>query len=119
MTAESVRCWNVATACVSYVRSPWEGLVSYVCSARASVASITKNVEALAEEYGNPVELAGKTRSTLPAPEVLAQASESRLWELGLGIQGATGHDFSSIDTSTSRGQVGRPYLRLLLSTRW
>ena len=62
--------------------------MSYVCSARASVASITKNVEALAEEYGNPVELAGETRSTLPAPEVLAQASESRLWELGLGFQG-------------------------------
>ena len=46
-------------------QEPWEGLASYICSARASVASITKNVEALAEEYGNPVELnrsQGETR---------------------------------------------------------
>ena len=69
-------------------QEPWECMVSYICSARASVASITKNVEALAEEYGKLVELAGETRRTFPAPEVLAQASESRLWELGLGFKG-------------------------------
>ena len=69
-------------------QEPWEGLASYICSARASVASITKNVEALAEEYGNPVELAGVTRRTFPEPELLAQAGESRLWELGLGFKG-------------------------------
>ena len=69
-------------------QEPWEGLASYICSARASVASITKNVEALAEEYGNPVELAGETRRTFPEPELLAQAGESRLWELGLGFKG-------------------------------
>ena len=39
--------------------------------ARASVASITKNVEALAEEYGNLVELACETCRTFPAPEWL------------------------------------------------
>ena len=69
-------------------QEPWECMVSYICSARASVASITKNVEALAEEYGKLVELAGETRRTFPAPEVLAQASKSRLWELGLGFKG-------------------------------
>ena len=62
--------------------------MSYICSARAGVTSITKNAEALAEEYGNLVELAGETRRTFPAPEVLAQASESQLWELGLGFKG-------------------------------
>ena len=69
-------------------QEPWECLASYICSARASVASITKNVEALAEEYGNPVAVAGETRRTFPAPEVLVQANESRLEELGLGFKG-------------------------------
>jgi N-glycosylase/DNA lyase len=69
-------------------QEPWECLASYICSARASVASITKNAEALAEEYGNPVAVAGKTRRTFPAPEVLVQANESRLEELGLGFKG-------------------------------
>ena len=69
-------------------QEPWECLASYICSARASVASITKNAEALAEEYGNPVAVAGETRRTFPAPEVLVQANESRLEELGLGCKG-------------------------------
>ena len=69
-------------------QEPWECLASYICSARASVASITKNAEALAEEYGNPVAVAGETRRTFPAPEVLVQANESRLEELGLGFKG-------------------------------
>ena len=69
-------------------QEPWECLTSYICSARASVASITKNAEALAEEYGNPVAVAGETRRTFPAPEVLVQANESRLEELGLGFKG-------------------------------
>ena len=69
-------------------QEPWECLTSYICSARASVASITKNAEALAEEYGNPVTVAGETRRTFPAPEVLVQANESRLEELGLGFKG-------------------------------
>ena len=69
-------------------QEPWECLVPYICSARAGVSSITKNVDALAEEYGNLVQLAGESRRTFPTPEVLAQASESRLWELGLGFKG-------------------------------
>ena len=69
-------------------QEPWECLASYICSARGSVASITKNAEALAEEYGNPVAVAGETRRTFPAPEVLVQANESRLEELGLGFKG-------------------------------
>ena len=69
-------------------QEPWECLASYICSARASVASITKNAEALSEEYGNPVAVAGETRRTFPAPEVLVKANESRLEELGLGFKG-------------------------------
>ena len=68
-------------------QEPWECLASYICSARASAASIAKNVSALAEKYGNPVELAGETRRTFPAPEAPAQASGSQLRELGLGFQ--------------------------------
>ena len=69
-------------------QEPWECLASYICSANASVESITKNVEALAETYGNPVELAGEIRYTFPGPEVLAQVSEERVKELGLGFKG-------------------------------
>ena len=68
--------WPVAEAipwCVSCIRSHWKALVSYICSVRASVASITKNVEALAEEYGNLAELVAETRRTFPEPALLAQ----------------------------------------------
>ena len=61
---------------------------SYICSANASVESITKNVEALADTYGNPVELAGEVRYTFPGPEVLAQVSEDCVRDLGLGFKG-------------------------------
>ena len=69
-------------------QEPWECLASYICSANASVESITKNVEALADTYGNPVELAGEVRYTFPGPEVLAQVSENSVRELGLGFKG-------------------------------
>ena len=83
-------------------QEPWECLASYICSANASVESITKNVEALADTYGNPVELAGEVRYTFPGPEVLAQVSEDGVRDLGLG----------------SRGRVSSPRLVGLLTTQ-
>ena len=68
-------------------QEPWECLVSYLCSAPASVERISQDMETLAGEYGERVTLDGDARYTFPGPEVLAGANESSLRRLGLGFK--------------------------------
>ena len=68
-------------------QEPWECLVSYLCSAPASVERISQDMERLAGEYGERVTLDGDARYTFPGPEVLAGANESSLRRLGLGFK--------------------------------
>ena len=68
-------------------QEPWECLVSYLCSAPASVKRISQDMERLAGEYGERVTLDADARYTFPGPEVLAGANESSLRRLGLGFK--------------------------------
>lgn len=65
----------------------WECIVSYICSANNSIKGISRCVEAISEEFGEPVLLAGEIRPTFPSPEQLAEATERRLRELKLGFR--------------------------------
>ena len=47
-------------------QEPWECLVSYLCSAPASVERISQDMETLAGEYGKRVTLDGDARYTFP-----------------------------------------------------
>jgi N-glycosylase/DNA lyase len=68
-------------------QEPWECLVSYICSANSSIPHIARMVEALAEAFGRPVSLEGRTLYTFPEPYRLAEAGEERLRGLGLGFR--------------------------------
>jgi N-glycosylase/DNA lyase len=66
---------------------PFAGLVSFICSAQMRVSRIHDMVSALVREYGEPVDLDGRTYHEFPTPERLAAAGEAELRELGLGYR--------------------------------
>ena len=68
-------------------QDPWECLVSFICSANSSIPSISRNINALAEKYGEPLELDGYAHHAFPAPEALVGAGESSLRALKLGFR--------------------------------
>ena len=68
-------------------QDPWECLVSYICSATASIKQISTIVESLARAFGDSVSLNGETRYTFPDSGVLSLASEWELRQLMLGFR--------------------------------
>ena len=66
---------------------PWECLVSYICSARASPPRITHRVETIATRLGQPLTLNAETRHTFPDPVAVLDASMDQLQDMSLGFQ--------------------------------
>jgi len=66
---------------------PFGCLISFICSAQMRVSRIHSMVTALAEAYGDPVELDGRTYHAFPRPDQLAAATEGELRDLGLGYR--------------------------------
>ena len=66
---------------------PWECLVSYICSARASPPRITHRVEEIATHLGRPLTLNGETRHTFPDPATVLTAGPAQLQQIPLGFQ--------------------------------
>ena len=65
---------------------PWECLVSYICSARATPPRITHRVETIATRLGRPLTLNGETRHTFPDPQTVLDAGPDRLARMALGF---------------------------------
>ena len=68
-------------------QDPWETLAGFILSSTSNVPRISKTVELLADTFGAPVSFSGVTRHTFPSAEVLAEAGETRLRELGCGFR--------------------------------
>lgn len=66
---------------------PWECLVSYICSARASPPRIAHRVEQIAARLGRPLTLNGETRHAFPNPATALNAGPDQLQEMSLGFQ--------------------------------
>ena len=66
---------------------PWECLVSYICSARASPPRIAQRVEQIAALLGRPLTLSGETRHAFPDPATILNAGIDQLQEMSLGFQ--------------------------------
>ena len=67
-------------------QDPWECLASFVCSAVSGIPHISRNLQSVAEAYGDPVALDGRSFYRFPAPGRLAEAGEEALRGLGLGF---------------------------------
>ena len=65
---------------------PWECLVSYICSARATPPKIARRVETIATQLGRPLILNGETRHTFPNPQTIIEAGADRLQQMALGF---------------------------------
>ena len=65
---------------------PWECLVSYICSARATPPRITRRVETIATQLGRPLTLDAETRHTFPDPQTVLDAGPDRLQQMALGF---------------------------------
>ena len=65
---------------------PWECLVSYICSARATPPRIAHRVEEIATRLGRPLTLNAETRHTFPDPEAALDTGLARLGKISLGF---------------------------------
>ena len=68
-------------------QEPWECLVAFICSSTSNIPRIHRVMENMADHYGTAIALDGQVRHAFPAPQRLAQASESDLRRLGLGFR--------------------------------
>jgi N-glycosylase/DNA lyase len=68
-------------------QDPWECLVSFVCSSVSNIPRISRNLRAIADTFGEPVELHGRRLHRFPGAGALAAAGERGLYALGLGFR--------------------------------
>lgn len=66
---------------------PFPCLISFICSAQMRVSRIHGMQMALAEAYGETVEVEGRTFDAFPSPDRLADRTEADLRDLGLGYR--------------------------------
>ncbi len=90
-------------------QSPWETTLAFLCAQNSNVPRITQNVEDICKTFGEPTSLGGGTRHRFPTPEVLAEASEDALRELGLGYRARF---IASVSKKVARGDVDLCALR-------
>jgi N-glycosylase/DNA lyase len=66
---------------------PFGALVSFICSAQMRVARIHSMQQALRDAFGETVEFNGRAYNAYPTPAALAETTEARLRDLGLGYR--------------------------------
>lgn len=66
---------------------PFPCLISFICSAQMRVERIHQMQSALADAYGDPIEVDGERHHAFPTPEQLAGATDAELRDLGLGYR--------------------------------
>jgi N-glycosylase/DNA lyase len=66
---------------------PFPCLISFICSAQMRVARIHGMQRALAHEYGDTLDVDGRTYHAFPTPSQLAASTEEELRELKLGYR--------------------------------
>jgi N-glycosylase/DNA lyase len=68
-------------------QDPWETLAGFILSSTSNIVRISRTMELLAGTYGQPLTLDAVTRNTFPGPDVLAEAGEQALRDLGCGFR--------------------------------
>lgn len=68
-------------------QDPWEMLVTFIISQRKSIPAIMGSVEALADQYGHPIETKYGTVNSFPTADEMAHASVDDLRKCSLGYR--------------------------------
>lgn len=68
-------------------QDPWECLISFIISARNNIPCIMRSIEAMAERYGDRVELECGSYYTFPTPAQLASADPEDLMGCGMAFR--------------------------------
>ena len=68
-------------------QDPWECLASFICSSASNIPRISRNLNSVAESYGEPLTLEGSRLWRFPNVERVAEAGEKALLGLGLGFR--------------------------------
>ena len=91
-------------------QDPWECLVAYCCSAPNSVKGITRLVEKLALDFGEPLECDGQKLNTFPNPARIASTTEMGLREKGFGLHAPR---IFRVSNAVSNGSLDLDWLRV------
>ena len=91
---------------------PWECLVSYVCSANASIRKISAVLDELSRRFGKKVVLDRYVGHTFPSPETLARADLARLGGCGFRFGMGQAMDVKEIARRVSEGELDLEGLR-------
>ncbi|MDO8750187.1 MAG: DNA glycosylase [Dehalococcoidia bacterium] len=91
-------------------QDPWECLASFICSSASNIPRISRNVNSVAEAYGEPVSLEGRRLWRFPGAERVAEAGEKALLGLGLGFRAGY---LANTATRVAEGRVDLMALRL------
>ncbi|MBI2846532.1 MAG: DNA-3-methyladenine glycosylase 2 family protein [Chloroflexi bacterium] len=68
-------------------QTPWECLISYLCSINTSIPRINDSIEKLCEKFGERLALEGHVRYSFPQPDRLAEAGERTLRAMRFGFR--------------------------------
>ena len=68
-------------------QDPWECMISFICSSASNIKRIANNIEAICENFGNPILSHANSRKAFPSAQVLAGVTTEELRKLGLGYR--------------------------------
>ena len=68
-------------------QEPFETTISFIISANNRIPMIKRAVENIAQRFGEPVELEGRTYYSFPTPSMLSKAAEEELKACGCGFR--------------------------------
>lgn len=68
-------------------QDPWECLISFICSSASNIPKISRNIESLCSTFGKPIRIKTNTYYSFPTPKELANATELKIRNLGLGFR--------------------------------
>ncbi|MFD1589009.1 DNA-3-methyladenine glycosylase family protein [Halorientalis brevis] len=92
---------------------PFPTLVSFICSAQMRVARIHRMQETLRQTFGQEITFDGNSYHAYPTPETLAETTEGKLRELGLGYRAPyvqRSAELVATDELDPADARGRPY---------
>jgi N-glycosylase/DNA lyase len=92
-------------------QDPWECLICFLLATNANIPRIKRMINSLCSAYGNQLSAMGISYFSFPKPEILAEAKEEELRNLGIGYRAKY---IVSVSKSVNSGKVNFENLKSL-----